>query len=167
MWEQPPSAVPQRRSRARCSSCGLRLQRIHPPQPRKSSKIAIRRVEHAAIFNRKSRDLCVTHQRSCGSSLDDHLPQYRPMAFAWQQDSYDGVYQPFLHCMRCLLQCHPLTWESPVGHNSQKRTDCLPGQANRLHARQNLLGPGNAFQMMFRIRIVGVDQHIGIDDNHR
>jgi hypothetical protein len=48
-------------------------ERVEPTEPGEPSKVAIRGMEHAAVFDRQRGELGITDQRTPGLAIDDHL----------------------------------------------------------------------------------------------
>jgi len=84
--EVAPSRTISSRRNLRSKFSGFQ-QRIDPSQSRKPCKITVRSVQHAAVFNRKSRQFCISGKGTANLTLQQHLPEQTPMTLSWNQQS--------------------------------------------------------------------------------
>jgi len=73
------------------------LQRVDPPQPLKAGEIAIRGVQHSAVFNGESGQFCIGGKGTANLSLYQHPLEDGPMTLSRHKQANLFLLHPLLH----------------------------------------------------------------------
>src|SRR5512134_1833574 len=142
-------------------------QRIRPPQARKPRKVAIRRAQRRAMLHRDSRDNSIHHQCASRLTFFHELAKNVPMTLTRFEDASVGLRKPGSN-RRIGLRRREWALKHPrMSPDSKKRPQRQPCKADEFRPAERRLDPGAACLMLLRTRMVGIEQQVRIDEDHR
>lgn len=142
-------------------------QRIYPSQPWKSRKVTISGVEYSAVLNGQRGQLGICGPWASNLSLNQHPLKDGPMALGRRKWTDLSQRHPTLNNANRRFCWEAISCESAVGADPDKGGDRLPREAKHLRAGKHLFQPGPCGKMLDSHRVMGVDQQIGVRNDHR
>jgi len=124
-------------------------------------------MQHPTVFDRQRGDLPITNQRSCCPAFDHHSSKHGPITLTRSQDFHIGVRQPKINDLCCLRQTESFRRQFGIGHNAEEGRHRLPGKSHDLNSGQRLLQPCASLCVMRRAAIVGINENVGVEYDHR
>jgi hypothetical protein len=141
-------------------------KRVRPAQTGKARKIAIGRVEHRSVFDRKRGDLRITHQWTKRLAFKHHLPERPPMIVARRQNPNVRLFEPMLDFSH-RLKGRASARQPRVCADAQKGRNGLPWQADRLGPRKKILYTSPSFLVLWGSGRVAIEKNVCVENDHR
>ena len=143
------------------------LEWVSPAQAGEPSEVPVGGVEDSAILDGQRRQVGVTDQRTASLAIQQHFPEQAPVLVAGGQQTHIRLIHPLINNLDGFLWSEPLSGESWVRDDPKKGRDRLPWQTDRRPIRECLLDPRPSLGVLLRAGIVGVQQQVGVENDHR
>src|SRR5215470_1162256 len=140
---------------------------IRPFKPNKPREVAVCRVKRGAMFQRNCGDNSIYDERAGSLALVHQLAQDFPVALTRIEDAGGGLGEPRGN-HRLSLRCRERTLEyAGICADAQEGPQRQPGEANHLGPRESRFEPRTARNVMLGSLMVGVQQQVRVDEDHR
>ena len=154
--------VPERRSEQE-ESGGQRIDVLQPGKPR---EITIAGVHGGTTLQRHRSDVCISSEVAGSTGSFQQAAQNRPVMLAGCHRLDARLLQPRLHKRQSNGGRQRAAHDAGAGRDPDEGQDHDPGQPDRGRVGQRSLEPAPGRRVPRSIRIDGVDQEIGIDQDH-
>ncbi len=140
--------------------------RIHPPQPRKTREVPVRRAKNQPMFNRHRRQMRIRNQLRASAKFPEQSTQNDAMLLTRRRNPHVFARQPFPHLRPRLRNTRRMLINPRVRHHLEKSKSGLPGQSNPPRFAEPRIEPLPSRLMLLCSAIPRIDQKIGIHQNH-
>ena len=119
------------------------------------------------MLDRKRGKSRVHNERPNGLAVIHQLSQNVPMTIAWFKDSRDRLVKPRRNCRvrfgdrEWALEC------ARIGGDPEECPERQPRKPNKLGARERRFESRPARFVLLRLRMIRIQQQIGVDEHHR
>ena len=134
--------------------------------PRKALEVVVCGTNRAAVFEGQRGNMGVSRQISRGPCLSNQIFQNRPMPGARSHHAHILPAEPFVDKTNCPLRTQWTIEYSRTGAYPHERHQRHPRQSNGPGARERFFPPGSRWFVLGQILVEGINQKIGIDQDH-
>jgi hypothetical protein len=142
------------------------IERVLPLQAFEPGEICIGRAEGGVVFDGERRELGVGHEVGRGVALPEQALENRPMDLRGVHEADAGLVQPALHARHRLLQRERPAVQAGIGADADKGRQHRPAETDRIGAAELRVPPGARHGVVFGQAVLGVEQQVGVDEDH-
>lgn len=143
------------------------FQRIAAIEGGEPPEIMVRGVDGAAVGDCQRGNLGVGDEVAAGGcGFLEEVQDLGDVIDVWLENSTDFSVEPACHMPGRFRQCHRPNVSAGTGGDADEGEEYRMGQPHRLVAREALLPPLASAGMKRRGIVVGIQQQIGVGDDH-
>src|SRR5260370_41836987 len=158
--------VPSRGTHGRIRPTVL-CERVCPPEPGKPREVAIRCADRSAMFERDCGEDGVNDQRTRSLAVEHKTARDILVPFARVENPGGRLVEPGGN-RRFGFGRGKRTFEhAGICCNPEEGPQCKPSEADEIGPREHSFEPGSAFLVLLRPRMVGLEEQVRVDENHR